>query len=86
VNNGEADPMAPADKLEAFKKQMTDAGAQVEVVQYPGAKHAFTNPQAGKAGMPALAYNAKADKQSFEKTLTFFKSVFGAGAAPQGAR
>jgi dienelactone hydrolase len=86
VNNGEADPMVPPEAVEAFKKEAAAAGAQAEVVQYPGAKHGFTNPQAGKAGMAALAYNAEADKKSYERTLAFFKDVFGAGAAQQGAK
>jgi dienelactone hydrolase len=77
VNNGEADPMNPPEVVEAYKKALTDAGVQAEVVQYPGAKHGFTNPNAGKAGMPALAYDAQADKKSFERTKAFFKEVFG---------
>jgi dienelactone hydrolase len=77
VNTGAADPMAPQAAVDAFKQSMTDAGAKVEVISYPGAKHGFTNPDADTKGMPALAYNAEADKESWANTVQFFKDVFG---------
>jgi dienelactone hydrolase len=76
VNTGAADPMIPADQVEAFKKEMTDAGAKIQVISYPGAKHSFTNPDADKAGMAPLAYSAEADTKSFEATLKMFGEVF----------
>ncbi len=76
VQTGEADPFVPKEQVEAFKKEMKDAGAKVEVVGHPGAKHSFTNPDAGKAGMDALAYNAEADKKSWDAALKFIKSAF----------
>jgi dienelactone hydrolase len=69
--------MIPATQTEAFKKEMTAAGAKFNVVTYPGAKHGFTNPDAGKAGLEALAYDAHADHQSFAEMTKFFKGVFG---------
>jgi dienelactone hydrolase len=77
VNNGEADPMNPPEVVNAYKKALADAGVKAEVVQYPGAKHGFTNPEAAKAKMAALAYDPKADKESFEATVKMFKDVFG---------
>jgi dienelactone hydrolase len=55
---------------------MTAAGATFEVVSYPGAKHSFTNPDADKAGMAALGYNADADRQSWAALLAMLKQVF----------
>lgn len=77
VLTGGDDPMAPPQQVEAFKSEMTAAGAKFEVVSYPGARHGFTNPQAGKAGMEALAYNAEADKKSWAALLAMLKQVFG---------
>jgi dienelactone hydrolase len=77
VNTGADDPMAPAGRLDALKQAFADAGARIEVISYPGAKHGFTNPAADKVGMPALAYNADADKKSWENTLKMFKETFG---------
>ena len=52
----------------------------------PHARHSFTNPDAHKAGMAALAYNAEADQASWDKMLKLFAEVFGqAEAARLGA-
>jgi dienelactone hydrolase len=76
VNNGADDPMAPAAKVDALKQAFTEAGARIEVISYPGAKHGFTNPAADNAGMPALGYNADADSKSWENTVKMFQEVF----------
>ncbi len=76
VLTGAADPMVPPDQVAAFEKEMTAAGATFQVVSYPGAKHSFTNPEADKRGMDALAYHAEADKQSWAAMLALFKEVF----------
>ena len=71
---GGADPMEPPDLVAKLKKEMEDAGAKYDVVVYPGAKHGFTNPDAGKAGMAALGYNAGADRQSWAAMLKSFRT------------
>jgi dienelactone hydrolase len=76
VQTGGADPFVPKEQVEAFKKEMKDAGAKVEVITYPGAKHSFTNPDAGKAGMDAMAYDADADKKSWDAAMKFLKPAF----------
>jgi dienelactone hydrolase len=53
------------------------AGAKHEFINYPGARHSFTNPDADKAGMPALVYHAQADEKSWAALLTMFGEVFG---------
>lgn len=77
INSGALDPMASGEAVDAFAIKAKESGAEVKVKLYEGAKHGFTNPDADKAGMPALAYNAEADKQSFDATIAFFKDVFG---------
>jgi dienelactone hydrolase len=77
VLTGEADSMIPTDQVEAFRKEMTDAGANFRIVSYPGARHSFTNPDADGHGMDALAYDAEADRQSWAELLAFFKEIFG---------
>ncbi|HEY8211831.1 MAG TPA: dienelactone hydrolase family protein [Myxococcaceae bacterium] len=76
VNTGAADSFVPAAAVDAFKKEMEAAGARAEVITYPNAKHGFTNPDAGKHGMDALAYDAAADKASWEASMKMFKEVF----------
>ena len=80
VFSGEADPMVGADKVAAFRQEMENAGASYRVVTYPDATHAFTNPDADELGkkfnMP-IAYNAGADKDSWQQALVFLREVFG---------
>jgi predicted methyltransferase/dienelactone hydrolase len=79
VMTGAADPMVPPEAVAAFDKDMREAGADYEIVSYPGAVHAFTNPGAtelGKAhGLP-LAYDAAADEDSWERMKALFAEVF----------
>ena len=58
---------------------MTDAKADFKFINYPGAVHSFTNPDATKLGKKfklPLAYNAKADKESWADMTKFFAEVF----------
>ena len=76
---GEDDPFIPAAQVAAFKQEMDKAGAIYKVVTYPGAKHAFTNPDADKYGQEfklPLAYNAAADKDSWKEGLEFLVGAF----------
>ncbi len=77
--SGDADPSIGPDKVAAFRKEMDAAGANYRVVIYPGAKHAFTNPDAdvlGKKFNLPIAYDAKADKDSWEQATVFLREVF----------
>jgi len=73
---GGADPFVPPEQLEAFKREMQAAGARFEVTTYPGAKHGFTNPDAATYGMPQLAYDAAADRESWAAMLKLFKEIW----------
>jgi dienelactone hydrolase len=76
VATGADDPMIGPDLVEKFRQEMTAATARFEIISYPGAKHSFTNPDADKAGVPGLAYNAAADQASWEAMLKLFSEVF----------
>jgi dienelactone hydrolase len=65
VLHGKDDPMVTQEAVATFKQEMDAAKVRYEVVEYPGAKHGFTNPEADKAGVPGLAYDAKTDAASF---------------------
>ena len=73
---GANDPFVPAEQVDGFVKEMKAAGAHFQVITLQNAKHGFTNPNAGKAGLDALEYNAEADNQSWAAMLGFFKEVF----------
>ncbi|HTN94103.1 MAG TPA: dienelactone hydrolase family protein [Gallionella sp.] len=77
--SGDADPTIGPDKVAAFRKEMDAAGANYRMVIYPGAKHAFTNPDAdvmGKKFNLPIAYDAAADKDSWEQATVFLREVF----------
>ena len=79
VFTGAADPMAPADVVKAFEKEMQDAKADYKLVSYPGVMHSFTNPDADKFAKQfdlPLKYDAEADRDSWTRTLAFFKEIF----------
>lgn len=78
ILHGKDDPMIPPEQVAAFKQEMDAAKVRYEVVEYPGAKHGFTNPAADKAGVPGLAYNAKADEASFAALRKALEEEFGA--------
>ncbi|HEY9052961.1 MAG TPA: dienelactone hydrolase family protein [Gammaproteobacteria bacterium] len=79
VFNGADDPMVKPEQIEAFKDEMKNAGVDYKFVNYPGAKHSFTNPQADefakKFNMP-LGYDKNADQDSWMQTKKFFESIF----------
>lgn len=77
VATGAADPMVPAEQVAALRDELDAAGATYEVISFPGVKHSFTNPDAGKAGMEALAYDAEADRRSWEALTKMLREVFG---------
>lgn len=81
VCNGAADPFITQEVIEQFKKEMKEAKAEYAFKNYPGAVHSFTNPDADslgkKFGLP-LAYNRKADRESWDDMKAFFKKCFSA--------
>ncbi|MCG6976786.1 MAG: dienelactone hydrolase family protein [Acidiferrobacterales bacterium] len=78
VLNGAADPFTKPEQIQAFKQEMSNAGVDYRFINYPDAMHAFTNPAATetgkKFGIP-LAYNKKADKQSWKEMKKFLKAT-----------
>lgn len=79
VLHGAKDKFTSAEQLEAFKQEMKNAGVGYELVVYPNAMHAFTNPEANQAaekyGLP-LGYDVEADEQSWQKLQEFLRQVF----------
>ena len=70
--HGAADPFVPVADVKAFEKELTDASVKYELVQYPGAVHAFTQKGAGNDPSKGAAYDANADAKSWEAMNRFF--------------
>ncbi len=78
VLNGADDPFNKPEQIDAFKKDMEAAKVDYKFVNYPGAVHAFTNPEATEKGKQfniPLAYNAEVDKKSKAEADQFFKAA-----------
>src|SRR5436190_5320649 len=79
VCHGEADSFVPKADVDKFKKQMDSIGKSYTFKSYPGATHAFTNPDATETGkkfkMP-IEYNAAADTASWNDMKDFFGRIF----------
>ena len=73
---GALDPMIAEGKVAAFQAEMTAAEADWQTIVYGGAMHGFTNPNAGQAGLPGLAYNAAADRRSWAAMAELFTEAF----------
>jgi dienelactone hydrolase len=78
VAHGAADPFVPHEQVDAFKQEMDGAKVDYEVVEYEGAKHAFTNPDAtalGEKHKLPLVYNAEADAKSWAHLLELLDAL-----------
>jgi dienelactone hydrolase len=79
VCHGADDSFIPAEQVDAFNKEMKEAGADFKFVSYPGAKHGFSNPAADNAGKKFgldLAYNEKVDAESWKELQALLQAVF----------
>ncbi|MDX1433801.1 MAG: dienelactone hydrolase family protein [Gammaproteobacteria bacterium] len=78
VLNGADDPFVKAEQIEALKQEMARAGADLRFINYPGAVHGFTNPDATENGQKfdlPLRYDANVDAQSWREMQAFFDEV-----------
>lgn len=78
VCHGDADPMVPREQVFAFWKEMDAAGADWHFHTYSDVKHGFTDPGSDARGLPAIAYNSSADRQSWAAMIAFFDEIFSA--------
>ncbi len=76
VCHGDADPMVPRAHVLAFWEEMDAAGANWHFHSYSGVKHGFTDPASDTRGLPAIAYDASADRQSWAAMLGLFDEKF----------
>lgn len=79
VCHGDDDKFVPATEVATFKKLMDSIGAVYTFKSYPGATHAFTNPDATAMGQKfniPIAYNAAADTASWNDMKLFFTGLF----------
>jgi dienelactone hydrolase len=78
VCHGDADPLAPRADVTALWEELDAAGYTWHFHSYSGVKHGFTDPGSDARGLPAIAYNASADRQSWAALMSLADEVFGA--------
>lgn len=75
VLHGADDPYVPAKDLAAFEDEMRKGGVDWQLVKYSKAVHAFTNRESGNDPSKGAAYNADADRRSWEDMKQFFREI-----------
>lgn len=79
VLQGGADQFVKPDEVARFKAEMKKDQADLTFISYPGASHAFTNPKATEVGKEykiPIAYDEKADADSWKQMKEFFRRIF----------
>lgn len=76
VLHGAEDPYVPDEQIAAFKKEMSYANVDWQLVMYGGAVHSFTEPNAGNDPATGVAYNPEADQRSWAAMNRFFAEIF----------
>jgi dienelactone hydrolase len=77
ILNGADDPFVKKEQYEALKKDFDAAKADYRIVEYPGAVHAFTNPEATELGQKfnlPLKYDAKVDQEAKAEAAKLFEA------------
>ena len=74
--SGTEDPFATAEQRLAFEAEMREAGvADWRLELYGGVGHSFTNPEVDQYAIPGCAYNALADRRSWQSMLQLLGEV-----------
>ncbi|MCB2144998.1 MAG: dienelactone hydrolase family protein [Deltaproteobacteria bacterium] len=77
ICHGAQDPMNTPEAMTAYVNAMNASTIDWQLIVYGGARHSFTNPDADKRSMAALAYSPSADRRSWQQMTNFFNEVLG---------
>ncbi|MBR9987561.1 MAG: dienelactone hydrolase family protein [Desulfosarcina sp.] len=75
ICHGAADPMNTPEAMTTYVNAMNASSIDWQMIAYGGTRHSFTNPDADKRGMTALAYSPSADRRSWQHMTYFFNEV-----------
>jgi dienelactone hydrolase len=76
VLHGADDPFNPPQNVAAFQQEMRTGRVDWQMVYYGGAVHSFTQKGAGNDPAKGAAYNARADRRSWQAMRDFFAEIF----------
>jgi len=77
VCHGEADAFVSKEEVKTFRDNLDQAGIKYTFISYPGATHAFTNPEStanGRRFNLPISYQLAADRASWEAMKDFLKT------------
>ncbi len=77
VLNGADDKAVGDAEILAFEREMDNAGADWQFVDFSGAVHCFAEPSAGNDPASNCRYDARAAKRAYRMMDDFFDEVFG---------
>lgn len=72
ILQGADDPYSKPEVVKSFKASLDKAKLDYKYVSYPKVVHSFTVPEAGNDPSKGVAYNAKADKKSWNEMKKLF--------------
>jgi dienelactone hydrolase len=76
VLSGADDRSVPLSQIASFEDEMRQGKVDYQIVLYGGAVHGFTNPANGNDPSKNVAYNAEADRRSWQAMKDFFAEIF----------
>jgi dienelactone hydrolase len=76
VCHGAVDPYVKPEAVRGFLEEMEAAKVDYQFIMYSGAVHAFTQKAAGDDPTKGAAYNADADRRSWQHMKDFFAEIF----------
>jgi dienelactone hydrolase len=76
VCHGGSDPTISQEQIQTFTANLDAVEADYQFIIYGGVKHSFTSKAADARGISALAYDADADRRSWNAMLMLFDEVF----------
>ena len=79
ICHGAQDPMNQPQALTTYVQGMNASSIDWQMIAYGNTRHSFTNPDADKHGMAALAYSPSADRRSWQHMGAFFDEVLSDG-------
>ncbi|RYD53923.1 MAG: dienelactone hydrolase family protein [Sphingomonadales bacterium] len=77
ICHGWDDPLCPPERTVALAQELTEAGADWQLHAYGHAGHAFTDLDRKVSKDPAIAYEPKADRRSWQAMQNFLAEIFG---------
>ncbi len=78
ICHGAIDPLIPEATIQKVRAAFEEAHVDYQMIYYGGAVHSFTVPGAGKAGIKGVAYNAAADRRSWQDMRDLLREAFAA--------